>query len=153
MLIRIVTAVACLAIGVVLRANGLGLVQLAIFAALVVITVLMPASAAPALVIAFAAVVMTFADGNPLRIGVLVLIPLLHLVHVTSALAVVIPRKAGVEMSALRAPARRFAAVQAVALALAGIAALLPSGPTPVPLEVAGLASAALVAALVALRI
>jgi hypothetical protein len=152
-LIRAAIAVACLVIGLVLKANGLGWIQLAIFAALAVITVLMPASAAPALVIGFAAVVMALVDGHPLRIGVLVMIPLLHFVHVTSSLAVVVPPKARIDLQVLRAPARRFAVVQAVALALAGIAAIVPNGPTPAPLEVLGLAASALLVGIVALRI
>ncbi|GLZ34547.1 hypothetical protein Lesp02_67340 [Lentzea sp. NBRC 105346] len=153
MVIRVAAALTCLVIALVLRANGVGAIQLAIFAALAVVTVLLPASAAPALVIAFAAVVMVFADGHPLRLGVLLLIPLLHLVHITSALAAVVPVRAAVAVDALKAPARRFVIIQAIVLGLAAVARLLPDGPTPAPVEVLGLGACAVVLGIVALRI
>jgi hypothetical protein len=96
---------------------------------------------------------MAFDDGHPLRLGVLIMIPALHLIHVTSALAAVVPVKTKIEAAALKAPARRFAIVQAISFLVAAFAAFIPSGPNIGLVELLGLGSLTVVIAVVALRI
>jgi hypothetical protein len=85
---------------------------------------------------------------DPFSIGVLALLPLVHLVHIGSAVAAVIPGTARVHLAALRPAAVRFAIVQAIVFGLAGVAALVPETVTPAALEFAALIGAALLAAL-----
>ncbi|WNV82314.1 hypothetical protein [Umezawaea sp. Da 62-37] len=140
--LRAATVLACAAIALVLAGNGVHGVALGLFALVTLAAVAVPASAAPALVIGFAAIALVFTDGDPLRPSVLLVVVLLHLVHITCALAAVTPARARLHPRALRGPARRFAATQLLVFALAGVVALLPSGGTEPVVEVAGLASA-----------
>ncbi|PRY46683.1 hypothetical protein [Umezawaea tangerina] len=141
-LLRATAALACAATALVLAANGVQGVALGLFALVALAAVAVPASAAPALVIGTAAVTLAFTGGDPLRPGVLLVVVLLHLVHLTCALAAVTPARARLHPRALKAPARRFAATQLVVFALAGAVAVLPAGGTEPVVEVAGLASA-----------
>ncbi|ANZ36375.1 hypothetical protein BBK82_10190 [Lentzea guizhouensis] len=153
MLMRLAIVLAALPVAVILNAEAESIAPLVIVAALTALSVFMPASAGPALLIGYAALAMAFGDGHPLRAGVLVMIPLLHLVHVTSALAAVVPVKTRIEPAALKAPARRFAIVQAITFVLAGFAAFIPSGPNIGLVELLGLGALTVLIAVVALRI
>jgi hypothetical protein len=83
---------------------------------------------------------------------VLALVVLLHLLHVLSAYAAIIPIGSRVHLEALKAPAKRFAIVQLSVFALAGVVMLSPGGRTDEPAEVIGLVCAAgLVVGVVAL--
>lgn len=115
----------------------------------VVAAVYAPASPAPAAVIAVVALLVTLADGDPLRVQVLVLIPLVHLFHVACALAGVLPHDGRLHLSALRPAAVRFACVQVAVFALAAVSALLPRGPVPAVVEAVALLGLAVVAVLV----
>jgi len=150
---RLALVLAALPVALILNAEADSLAPLGIVAVLTLLTVLMPASVAPALLMGYAALAMAFADGHPLRLGVLLMIPALHLVHVTSALAAVVPVKTKIEPAALKAPARRFAIVQAISFAVAGFAAVIPSGPGIGLVELLGLGSLTVVIAVVALRV
>jgi hypothetical protein len=99
-------------------------------------------------VIIATAVCVAVVSEDPFSIGVLALLPLVHLVHIGSAVAAVIPGTARVHLTALRPAAARFALVQAIVFSLAGVAALVPKTVTPAALEVAALIGAALLAAL-----
>jgi hypothetical protein len=140
--LRVVAALSCAAIALVLAANGVQGVSLGLFAAISLAAVAVPASAAPALVIGFAALAVVFAGDDPFRPSVLVLIVLFHLVHTTCAIAALTPPRSRLHLSALRAPARRFALTQLLVFTLVGVAALLPSGGTEPVVEVVGLLSA-----------
>ncbi|KOV76751.1 hypothetical protein [Nocardia sp. NRRL S-836] len=153
MLIRFAIVLAALPVALILHAQSDSIAPLLIVAALTALSALMPASAGPALLIGYAALVMAFADGPPLRLGVLLMIPLLHLVHVTSALAAVVPVKTRIGLAAVKAPARRFAIVQAVTFVLAAFAAVVPSGSGTGVVEVLGLACLTVLIGVVALRI
>ncbi|MFI6101111.1 hypothetical protein ACIA8G_36670 [Lentzea sp. NPDC051213] len=153
MLIRLAIVLAALPVAAILHLEADTVAPLAIVAALTAITVLMPASAGAALLIGYAAFAMAFADGHPLRLGVLLMIPLLHLIHVTSALAAVVPVKTKIEPAVLKAPARRFAIVQAISFLVAAFAAFVPSGPGIGLIELLGLGSLTIVIGVVALRI
>jgi len=153
MLMRLAIVLAALPVALIINAGADTVAPLGIVAVLTALTVLMPASAAPALLIGYAALAMTFADGHPLRLGVLLMIPLLHLIHVTSALAAVVPMKTRIEPAALKAPARRFAIVQAISFLVAAFAAVIPSGPNIGLTELLGLGALTVFIAVVALRI
>jgi len=153
MLMRLAIVLAALPIALIINAESDTLAPLGIVAGLTVITVLMPASAAPALLIGYSALAMAFADGHPLRLGVLLMIPLLHLVHVTSALAAIVPVKTKIEPAALKSAVRRFAIVQAISFLVAAFAAFIPSGPNIGLTELLGLGALTVFIAVVALRI
>ncbi|MGI5503028.1 hypothetical protein [Lentzea sp. CA-135723] len=153
MLMRLMIVLAAVPVVVVLHLEATSLVPLLVAVALTVLTVLMPGSAGPALLIGYAALAMAFADGHPLRLGVLIMIPALHLIHVTSALAAVVPVKTRIEPAALKAPARRFAIVQVITFVVAAFAAVVPSGAGIGLLEVLGLGALTVVIGVVALRI
>jgi hypothetical protein len=108
-----------------------------------------PASPAPAGVVIAAAALAALVDGDPLRVAVLVLIPLVHLFHITCGLAGVVPAAGRLHLRALRAPALRFVQVQGVMAVLVILAALLPTGRTAPVFEAFGLVGLALVAMLV----
>lgn len=138
-LLRGATGLACALVCLLLVANGVGATQLGLFAGVCVVALVIPASAAPALVIVFAAASMALAGGDPLRPGVLAMVVLLHFVHLSSALSAVLPAAARLHLDALREPARRFAVVQLLVLALAGVVALMPTGGMDAAVEVVGL--------------
>jgi hypothetical protein len=153
MLMRLAIVLAALPVALILYLESGSIAPPAIVAVLTVITVLLPGSAGAALLIGYAALVMAFGDGHPLRLGVLLMIPALHLIHVTSALAAVVPAKTKIEPAALKAPARRFAIVQAISFLVAAFAAFIPSGRGIGLVELLGLGSLTVVIAVVALRI
>jgi hypothetical protein len=152
--LRLAAALACVAIAGVLSANGVQHVALGLFAVISLAAVAVPASAAPALVIGFAALASAFAGGDPLRPGILVMIVLLHFLHVTCAVAAVLPPGARLHPGSLRQPAKRFAVTQLLVFAFAAVIAVLPAGGKIVPVEVVGLLCGVglVVAAVVALR-
>jgi hypothetical protein len=132
-------------VGAVLAQAGSGpgwglLLVLAVFA---VLASVFPSSPAPAVLIAAVAVMVTATTGSPLRAEVLVEIPLLHLVHLSAALAGIVPVLARIQPAALRAPGFRFLLVQLVTFGVAGLAALLPTGRNSAQIEVAGLVAVA----------
>jgi hypothetical protein len=108
-----------------------------------------PASPAPAAVVITAGVLVAIVDADPLRAEVLVLVPLVHLFHVTCGLAGVLPASGRLHLRALRAPALRFLLVQAVMAALVVLVALLPTGRTAPLVEAVGLLGLAGLALLV----
>jgi hypothetical protein len=138
-------------ISILLLAQGVGLAGLiAVFGG---IAALMPSSPAPALVIITTAVCCAIVFDSPFNITVLVLLPLVHVVHIGSALAAVIPGTARIHLAALRPAAIRFVVVQTTALAVASVAAIVPKGVTPTVLEIGGLIAAAVLAACAAVVI
>jgi hypothetical protein len=150
--VRTTVALAIVAIGVLLAVQGVSGVLLGILALLGALCVLVPASPAPAMVIIATAVSAAMVVDDPLTVGVLVLLPLVHLVHIGSAVAAVIPGTARVHLSALRPTMIRFGVVQVLTLGLAGVAAIVPTATTPTVFEAAGLVGAA-VLALIAARL
>lgn len=150
---RLAIVLAALAAGLIINAESDTLAPLGIVAVLTVLTALMPASGAPAILIGYAALAMAFADGHPLRLGVLLMIPVLHLIHVTSGLAAVVPVKTKIEPAALKAPARRFAIVQVITFVVAIFAAFVPEGAHIGLAELLGLGALTALIAVVALRI
>lgn len=108
-----------------------------------------PASPVPAGVVIAAAALVALTGDDPLRPVVLVLIPLIHLFHITCGLAGVLPATGRVHLSALRAPALRFVLVQAAMAVIVVLVALLPAGQTGPLVEAVALAGLAAVALLV----
>ncbi|MEV6241588.1 hypothetical protein [Lentzea sp. NPDC051838] len=153
MLMRLLIVLAAVPVAVILHLESDTAVPLAIVAGLTLLSVLMPGSAGPALLIGYAALAMAFGDGHPLRLGVWLMIPALHLVHVTCGLAAVVPVKTRIELAALKAPARRFAIVQAISFGVAAFASFIPSGPNFGLVELLGLGALTVVIGVVALRI
>ena len=138
--LRASIAVVAGGVAAVLAGNGVEWPALALYGALVVAAAAIPASAAVALVIAYPAAAMVFTGDEPAWPGVLALVVLLHLLHVLSAYAAIIPIGSRVHLDALKAPAKRFAVVQLCVLALAAVVILLPRGRTDEAVEVVGLA-------------
>ena len=99
----------------------------------VLASVYAPASPAPAGVIIAAAVLTALGGNDPLRADVLVMIPLVHLFHVSCGIAGVVPVTGRVHARALVAPGVRFLLVQVVMAVVVVIAAMLPAG-TSAPL-------------------
>lgn len=130
------------AVAAVLAANGVEWPALALYGALVVVAAAIPASAAVALIIGYPAAAMVVATDEPSWPGVFALVVLLHLLHVLSAYAALVPVGSRVHPDALRAPAKRFAAVQLPVLALGVVLLLLPGGRTDAAVEVVGLVCA-----------
>ncbi|HEX7308455.1 hypothetical protein [Lentzea sp.] len=153
MLTRLAIVLAALPVAVILHLEADSIAPVVIVAALTVVTVLMPGSAGAALLIGYAALAMAFGEGHPLRLGVLLLIPALHLIHVTSAIAAVVPVKTKIEPAALKAPARRFAIVQLISFGFAAFAAFIPSGAAIGLVELLGLGALTVLTGVVALRI
>jgi hypothetical protein len=115
----------------------------------VLASVYAPASPAPAGVVVVAAVLAALADDDPLRPGVLVLIPLVHLFHVTCGIAGALPVAGRVHLRALRAPVLRFLLIQAVMAVVVVLVALLPTGRNAPLLEALALVGLAVVALVV----
>jgi len=133
-------AIMGLGLAIVLVSLGSGITAGVIVLVLVVLAAAYaPASSAPTIVVVIAALMVGLASGDPLRVEVLVLIPLVHLFHVTCGLAGVLPAAGRVHVRALRAPLLRFLLVQAVMAVLVALAAVLPDGRTAPVVEVAGL--------------
>ncbi|MGW4114848.1 hypothetical protein ACWEFJ_28570 [Actinosynnema sp. NPDC004786] len=130
------------AVALVLALNGVEWPALALYGGLALTAAAIPASAATALVIAYPAAAMVFVGDGPSWPGVLALVVLLHLVHVLSAYAALLPIGSRIHLNALKAPAKRFGAVQLSVLAFAGVVLLLPGGRTDEAVEVVGLACA-----------
>jgi hypothetical protein len=125
-----------LAIVVVPFQEGVTVGTLIVLLPAVLASVYAPASPAPA-------------DGDPLRPEVLVLIPLVHLFHISCGLAGAVPANGRVHLSALRAVAVRFLLVQAIMAVIVALAAWLPTGRVDPVLEGAALVGLAGVALLV----
>jgi hypothetical protein len=140
--LRVAAALTCVVIALLLSANGVQGVSLGLFGVTSLAAVAVPASAAPALVIGFAAIAVAFTDGGPFRPTVVALVVLFHLLHLTCAIAALAPPRSRLHLSVLRAPARRFALTQILVFTLLGVIAFLPSGGTEPVVEVAGLLAA-----------
>jgi hypothetical protein len=146
--LRAVLLLVVVLIVILLMAQGVSALPAGLVGVLGVLSALAPASPAPGLVIIATAVFVAVVAPDPLDIGVLALLPLVHLVHIGSALAAVIPGTGRVHLTALRPAAARFAIVQSIVLALAGAAAFVPKTITPAALEIAALLGAAVLAVL-----
>lgn len=147
--LRVVIAVLSGAIVVVLMGGGLGGVALVLLAAAALMSVAVPASPAPALVVVLVAMSVVAIGTDPFAFHVLAMIPLVHLLHVACGLAGLLPRGARVHPGALRVPAIRFLVVQTGVFALAGLVALVPTGRSPAVLEFLAIVGVAAIALLV----
>jgi len=134
------------AIMMVLATNGLGGPALVLVGIAVLMSVGVPASPAPALVLLLVAISAVAIGGSPFAPHVLLLVPLVHLLHVSCALAGLVPMRSRIQRSALRAPAIRFLAIQAGTFALAGVIALAPTGRAPAVLEMVAVGGIAVIA-------
>jgi hypothetical protein len=146
---RAFVAVVVSAIIAVLAVAGLGGVAIVLLGIAGVVAVIMPASPAPALILVLVAMSVVALGGDPFAAHVLILVPLVHLLHVSCAIAGLLPADARVHLAALRAPALRFAGIQAGVFALAGLMALVPPGSRPGALEFAALLGVAAIALLI----
>jgi hypothetical protein len=134
----------------VLTTEGVPVGVLIILGLVALAGIVVPASPAAAVLGGGAAILLAvFSDGEPVRPAVLASIVLVHLLHVLSAMVAVLPVGSRIHLSALRRPALRFLAIQAVVFALAALAWRLPRSPTPIVVEVAALLAVTAVAALV----
>jgi hypothetical protein len=146
--LRGVVGLAGAGIILLLTAHGIGGPALILVALAVLMSAVVPASPAPALLVLLVAVSVTAIGGSPFAPYVLALVPLVHLVHVSCALAGLLPVRSKVQLAALRVPAIRFVAIQAGVFALAGLMAVAPTGKVPAALEfvaIAGIAAIALI--------
>jgi hypothetical protein len=150
--LRFAVGVVAAAIVAVLADEGAPTAVQVVFGLLAASSALSPSSAAPAALGGVAALASTvYNAGGVLAPAVLALVALVHLLHVTSGIAAIVPRGARLHLSTLRRPLRRFVVIQAAVFALAGLAAVAPAGRNPVTVEVlavlgvAGLAVLAIV--------
>lgn len=147
-LLRMVIIVVGAAIVLVTLAEGITTGTFIVLLPAVLVSAYAPASPAPAAVIVVAAVLLALADGDPLRAGVLVMIPLVHLFHVACGLAGVLPASGRVHLRALRSTVVRFLLIQAATAMLVVLVAMLPAARTSPVVEVAGLVALAGIALL-----
>jgi hypothetical protein len=148
-LLRVVILVIGTAIIIVPLREGVTIGPFVVLLPAVLASAYAPASPAPAGLVIGSAALAALAGGDPLRVAVLVLIPLVHLFHVTCGLAAVVPAAGRLHLRALRAPALRFLLVQGVMAVLVTLSALLPTGRTAPLFEAVGLVGLALIAVLV----
>jgi hypothetical protein len=143
-------AVALVAAGIlaVLMANGMAGVALGLLGLGLLLSVLMPSSPAPTLVLVLVALSVVALGSSPFTAHMLLLVPLVHLFHVCCAIAGLLPANSRVHPAALRAPAIRFAAIQAGVFALVGLLALVPSDRASAPMELAAMIGVAGIAGL-----
>lgn len=134
-LLRVVIAASAGGIVAVLAARGIGGAALVLLCVAALISVAVPASPGPTLMIVLTALSVAIISPTPFNAGVLALVPLVHLLHVSCAIAGVLPWVARVHLPALRPQAIRWVAIQAGVFALAGIIALTPSEWRSEPLE------------------
>lgn len=127
-LLRVLITLTCaglIAMVALAGATGIGVLVLLALVALGVVAA--PASPAPALLVVFGAGALAVVGPDPFGVAVLVFVPLAHLLHVSSAIAGMVPVSARVHLAALRAPALRLLAVQCGVFALIGVLALIRS--------------------------
>jgi hypothetical protein len=148
-LLRVAVLVAGAFVIAIPTADGALLGTFFIMAPLVVIAVYAPASPAPSGLVIAAAVMVALLGDDPLRPAVLVMIPAVHLFHVTCGLAGLVPLRGRLHPGALLRPALRFVLVEAIVFAFVGVAALLPTGAVPVSIEIAALAGLVVVAVII----
>lgn len=148
-LLRVVILVVGAAIGALPLSEGTTTGTLFVLLPAVLASAYAPASPAPAAVVVVAAVLLALGDGGPLRAEVLIMVPLVHLFHVTCGIAGFLPASGRVHAGALRSTAVRFLMVQAVTAVVAVAVAVLPEGRTQPVVEVLALAGLAGVALLV----
>jgi hypothetical protein len=136
-LLRLTVGVVAAGVVAVFAAEGAPISVLVVFGLVAMSCALSPSSAAAAALGGAAPLVsIVYNTADVLSPAVLVLVPLVHLLHVTSGIAAVVPRGARLHLPALRRPLRRFAIIQAGVFALAGLVAVAPAGRNPVPVEV-----------------
>jgi hypothetical protein len=138
-LLRLIVLLAGLGAATALLGNGTNNLALAFVFLFALVVPAIPSTPAPAILIGAIAVAVTAGNGDALRPEVLLEIPLLHLVHVSSSLAALVPLRAVIKPAALLRPLRRFLAVQVATFAVVGVATLLPTGRNPTVVELAGL--------------
>ncbi|MEU4743369.1 hypothetical protein AB0G02_23300 [Actinosynnema sp. NPDC023658] len=140
--LRAAIGVVAAAVTGVLAANGVEPVGLALYGLLVVAAMAIPASAAAALVIGYPAAAIVVVSDEPSWPSVFALVVLLHLLHLLSAYAAILPLDSRLHLNALKAPAKRFVAMQLCVLVVGAAVLLLPGGRTDEAVEVVGLACA-----------
>jgi hypothetical protein len=133
---------------VVLAVQGLGFSMVVVLGLVVAVTVALPSSPAMTVLIGAAAIATAFLDGADVSVEAVLLIPLLHLGHVLSAIAAVLPIDSRLHLSAFRRPLRRYLLIQVAVLALVAVAVLLPAGRVDPLIEAAGFLAAAGIALL-----
>jgi hypothetical protein len=148
-MLRVVIAGVVGAIVGLLVAGGIAGAALVLLVLAAVISVVMPASPGPALVVILAAISVVAVGGDPFTARVLVLVPLVHLLHVSCGIAGLLPVRARVHPVALRAAGVRFVAIQAGVFGLVGLMALMPTGRTPAALELAAIVGVAAITPIV----
>lgn len=150
-LLRVAVLVAGVFVVAIPTADGALLGTLFIMCPLVVIAIYAPASPAPSGLVIAAAVMAALTGDDPLRPAVLLMIPAVHLFHVTCGLAGLVPLRGRLHPRALLRPALRFLLVEAIVFAFVGVAALLPVTQIPASIEIAALAGLVVVAVLILL--
>ncbi len=148
-LLRGVIALAGGALLLVFAKSGIGGPALVVLGIGALMSVVLPASPAPALVLLLIALAVVTLRWDPFSAQVLVTVPLVHLLHVGCAIAGLVPLRSRVHLSALRGPAIRFVAIQAGVFGLVGVLALTPVERPPAVLELGAIVGVAVIAVLV----
>ena len=147
--LRALVAVAAGGIVAVLVSYGIGGAALALLCLAAAMSVVAPASPSPALVILLVAISVIVVGDDPFTADVLLMIPLVHLLHVSCGIAGLLPASARVHLSALKAPAIRFVAIQAGVFAMAGLLAIAPGGQPPAAVEIGAILGVGVIALLI----
>lgn len=149
-LLRVVIAIAAGTVVLILARQGIDGPALVLLVVAALVSVGFPASPGPMLVVILVAVSQAALGSNVFGASVLALVPLVHLLHVSCALAGLVPVSARVHLAALRGPALRWLAVQAGTFTLVGVMALAPSDWRSAPAELLALLGVVAVAGLLA---
>ncbi|HEU5107704.1 MAG TPA: hypothetical protein VFT95_03930 [Micromonosporaceae bacterium] len=148
--LRAVIAMSVAGIVLMLAAAGIEGVVLILICLTGAGCVAMPSSPAPTLMLLLMGLSVLALGAGGIGGPMLALVPLTHLMHVGCALAGLLPARSRVHLSALRAPALRFVAIQAGVFALAGLMAVVSGIRPPAVLEFGAVAGVTAIALLVA---
>jgi hypothetical protein len=148
-LLRGVVALSGGGIVLVLETSGIGGPALVVAGIAALLSVALPASPAPSLMVLLVALAVLATEAGPFSAQVLLLIPLVHLMHTSCGIAGLVPISARVHLAALRAPAVRFVGIQAAVFAIAGVMALAPARRVPPVLEYGAIVGIAVIAVLI----
>jgi hypothetical protein len=148
-LLRGVIGLAGGALVLVLANSGIGGPALVVLGIGVLLSMVLPASPAPGLVLLLIALVVLASRWQPFSAQVLVMVPLVHLLHVSCGIAGLVPLRSRLHLSALRRPSTRFVAIQAGVFALVGLLAVTPVERPPAVLELGAIVGVAVIAVLV----
>jgi hypothetical protein len=152
-LLRALIAAAAGTVVVLLAGLGVAGPALILLGVAALVSVGFPASPGPLLVVILVGLSLAALGASPFSARVLVLVPLVHLLHLSCAIASLVPIGARIHPRALRGPALRWLAIQAGTFGLVGVLAVTPNGWVSAPMELLVMAGLAATGVLLVVRL